>query len=126
MSNSIIINLLTDRTFASDTIVKYCSWSRQAIPFTTYFRNEMYARTMDVKALVNKPTSFICFRSQNSRLYEDLGTYRLTDGGERALVVSDSRLLITYLHNPQSVALALLSGQRSLMLLLIHRYAEVI
>lgn len=112
MSNT-IINLLTDKTLASDVVVKYCTWSKQSIPFTTYYRGEMLARTMDVKELVRKSNSFLTLRSQNQRLYQDLGSYRLSDSGERSVIVSDSRLLVTWLHNPQSVVLALLSNQPS-------------
>lgn len=108
-----IINLITDTTFASDMIVKYCRWIKKPAPFNTYAGNKMFARTKDVKLLIEKSTVFINLRSQNIRLYQDLGAMRLVDTSERSLYVNDPRLLVTWLHNPESVALALLSNQRS-------------
>lgn len=109
-NNNIVIQLLTDNQIAQDAINKYSSWNNIAIPFTTVYKDKMWARTQDVIALVDNEHNFQNARVRYRVLYVEMGSQRLVDTSDRYDVVTDSRLLVTWLHNPTSVALALLTN----------------
>ncbi|WP_407898805.1 hypothetical protein [Scytonema sp. NUACC26] len=92
-------------------IVSYCQWTKHPIPFTTYYNKHTWARTQDVRSIVKKEQRFMSTRTHNKTFYTELGSLHISDNGIRAQIVTDPRLLHTWLHNPCSVAAALLNNQ---------------
>lgn len=113
MTNDITIQLLTNDKFATDVITKYSKWVDLPNPFTTYYDNKVWARTKDILVMVDKPQSLLQQRGNNRVFYVELGSQRLVDTGVRSQITDDARLLVTWLHNPCSVAAAMLTTNRT-------------
>jgi hypothetical protein len=111
--NNITIQLLTKDKLATDVISKYANWVNLPNPFTTYYNNKMWTRTKDILVMVDKPKSLLQQRSNNRVFYVELGSQRLVDTGVRNQITDDARLLVTWLHNPCSVAVAMLTTNRT-------------
>jgi len=111
--SDIIIDLLTDNEVATNVLVTYCKWSRTKFPLNIYYSGKYYAKTAQVLQLLTKKNNFLTARSVNRDFYIQLGSLRLEDEGIRAEVVTDYRLLVTWLHNSSSIAATLLSNERS-------------
>lgn len=113
MTNNITIQLLTNDKFATDVITKYANWVNLPNPFTTNYDNKVWARTKDILVMVDKPQSLLQQRGNNRVFYVELGSQRFVDTGVRSQITDDARLLVTWLHNPCSVAAAMLTTNRT-------------
>lgn len=113
MTNDITIQLLTNDKLASDVITKYSKWVDLPNPFTTNYDNKVWARTKNILVMVDKPQSLLQQRGNNRVFYVELGSQRFVDTGVRSQITDDARLLVTWLHNPCSVAAAMLTTNRT-------------
>jgi hypothetical protein len=104
------IDVFVKSNIASGAITNYCKWQGIDFDFDVDFFNGKYVKTKSVKKIINSEKVFTN-RSKYKDLFIKLGSMRLVDTSSRSQIVQDPRLLVTWLHNPVSVAIMLLNEQ---------------
>lgn len=110
-SESLVLNLMFNDESATDAILKYCNRFNLNIPFSFVYNKKMYSRTKDLYEL--KIRNFVQLRSYHRRFFISIGSLHIKDDSLRKDICSDSRLLISWLHNPRSVAVLMLSHNKN-------------
>ena len=104
------IDIFFKSNIASGAISNYCKWQNIDFEFDVDFFNSKYVKTKSIKKLIAGEKVFTN-RSKYRDLFIKLGSMRLVDNSSRSQIVQDPRLLVTWLHNPVSVAIMLLNDQ---------------
>lgn len=109
--NDLFKQMFTNETFAFQEIMEYCHAYSKYIPFSFVKGGKQYSKTGDFFKMSSKHyKNFPQMRTYHSEFFLELGSMRLEDTSMRREVLSDWRLLVTWLHNPISTGVIMMAN----------------